>query len=361
MARSRKAQAGDGTTARPVNLRVLAEHLGLSQAAVSLVLNDAPGARAIPDETKRRIVAAAKELDYRPNPIARSLRSQRSFTIGVLLPDLSDPFSAQILGGIEEYLLQNGYFFFAASHHHDEALIEQYTQLFVRRNVEGLVLVDTPPRRLSSVPVVAVSRHEKVDGVPRILLDHDRAATLAVEHLLALGHRKIAVFKGPRLISDSRERWAWIRRVAARHGLAIARSLVVELEGEAATPEAGYAAARRLLATGEPFTALFAFNDPSAIGAIRTFREAGLRVPEDVSVVGFDDAQGAAFHHPALTTIRQPLARMGRLAAELVLASASRRPAATSASKLTLEPELVVRQSTAPAASSRRAPSRRGS
>lgn len=358
MPRSKRGtqEADAGGPAKPVNLRTLADHLGLSPATLSLVLNDSPGAKAIPQETKERIFEAARRFNYRPNPIARSLRSQRTHTIGVLLPDLSDPYSALVLSGIEDYLIQQRYFFFIASHRHDGRLIDQYTQLFVQRCVEGLVVVDTPPQAPSHLPVVAVSRHDDIEGVTNIILDHERAATLALEHLVALGHRQIAVFKGQSFSSDTEERFLWIKRVASRLGVRIRPGLVEQLEGEDTSPEPGYVAARKLLDRGEPFTALFAFNDTSAIGAIRTFREAGLRVPEDVSVVGFDDWHGAAFHNPPLTTIRQPLAQMGKLSAEILLRRIAGGPAARYESAVMVEPELVVRQSTtaARAASSAR-------
>lgn len=329
-------------------LRTLAEHLGLSQAAISLVLNDAPGARAIPEETKQRILRAAEALDYRPNPLARSLRARRSSTLGVLVPDLSDPYSARILGGVEELLLRRNYFFLIASHRHDATLIDRYRELLLQRRVDGLILVDTPPVAGGEVPVVAISRHERVKGVPRIVLDHERAATLALDHLARLGHSRIAVFRGQPFIADSADRWRWIETVAARIGLTIAERNVVDLDDDVASPEPGYRAAQKLLDAGGDFTALFAFNDTSAVGAIRAFREAGLRVPADVSVVGFDDWHGAAYHNPSLTTVRQPLEQMGAMAAELVLDRVA-DPGARAGRVVMVEPELIVRQSTAPA------------
>lgn len=347
MPRTTKGEPSGGRS-KPATLKTLADHLGLSPAAVSLVLNDAPGAAAIPEETKRRVLRAAKELEYRPNPIARSLRSQRTHTIGVLLPGLTDPFSAQVLGGVEDYLLHANYFFFIASHGGRESLVDEYLQLFAQRRVEGLILVDTRPRAPAGIPIVAVSCHEPVEGVTRIVLDNERAARLALEHLLARGHRRIAFLQGHHFISDAVARWRWIRGVAAELGAPIDDRLVVRLDGEVASPEPGYLATKALLRAGEPFTAIFAFNDTSAIGAIRALAEAGLRVPEEVSVVGFDDWQGAAFHNPPLTTIRQPLAEMGRLAAETVLQQRQKPPRTT---EIMVEPELIVRGSTGTARS----------
>lgn len=349
----RKRQTGNGNGSegnvsdRPVSLKQLAEHLNLSPTTLSLVLNNAPASNAIPRETKDRIFAAAERFNYRPNPIARSLRSQRTYTLGVLVPELSDGYSAMVLNGVEDRLLQEGYFYFIASHRHKQELIDEYSRLFVERCIEGLILVDTPLRRTLRLPVVSVSGHEDVAGMTNIVLNHQRAAHLALEYLTSLGHRSIAVVKGQDFSSDTEVRWNAIRTAAGELGIAIDPKLVVQLEGDNPSPEPGYLATRKLLETGAAFTAIFSFNDISAIGAIRTLTEAGYRVPEDVSVIGFDDTFGAAFHNPALTTIRQPLRQMGQLAVEWVLKRIADGPTATFPSEVTVEPDLVIRQSTA--------------
>ena len=195
-------------------------------------------------------------------------------------------------------------------------------------------------------PVVSVSGHRQIEGVTNIVLNHERAAELAIVHLYELGHRQIAFIKGQSFSSDTAVRWQSIRKVCKRLGFAPEPELTAQLEGISPSPEVGYAAAKRILATGSRFTALFAFNDVSAIGAIRAMQEAGLHVPEDVSVVGFDDIYGAAFHIPALTTIRQPLVKMGSLAAETLVARIA--SSEISSATVEVEPELVVRESTAP-------------
>lgn len=335
--------------ARPVSLKELAAHLDLSPTTLSLVLNGAAGAEAIPWETKDRIFTAAKEFNYRPNFIARSLRAQRSYTLGVLVPELSDGYSAMVLSGIEEQLLREGYFYFVASHRHRPELLERYPRMFQDRSIEGLIAVDTPLAHAERWPVVSISGHEDLPGVTRIVLDHGLAAELAVDHLLALGHRRIAIIKGQDFSSDTEVRWRTMSRTARERGVPIHRALQVQLDGDSPSPETGYQAAQKLLAGGEPFTALIAFNDISAIGAIRALRESGRRVPEDVSVIGFDDVHAAAFHNPALTTIRQPLFEMGRLGAEQLLSRIAEGPEAASPSRITVEPSLVIRQSTGPA------------
>lgn len=341
-----QGQAGGPSTERRVSLKQLADHLDLSPTTLSLVLNDSPGASSIPPETKERIFAAAQAFNYRPNPIARSLRSQRTDTLGVLVPEMSDGYSSMVLGGVENYLLQEGYFYFIASHRHKDELIEEYSRLFAARNVEGLILVDTPLRHPVNVPVVSVSGHDRVARLQRIVLNHDRAAELALRHLVELGHRQIAVIKGQVFSSDTSVRWTAIESAAAELGVPIDPELVAQLEGDDPTPEPGYVAAKTLVTTEKPFTALFAFNDISAIGAIRALRELGCRVPEDISVVGFDDTLGASFHNPPLTTIRQPLRRMGALAAEWVLKRIAGGPDMAFPDEVGVEPELVARQST---------------
>ena len=332
-----------------VSLKFLAEHLGLSQAAVSLVINRSPGAKSIPHRTQELIRQAARELNYRPNHLARSLRKQRSYTIGVVVPEISEGYAALVMSGIEDHLLQEGYFYFVVSHHHRDELIEEYPLLLQQRAVEGLIAVDTAITGAAQVPLVAVSGHREVPGVTNIILDHARAAAIAMEHLTKLGHRQMAFIKGQEFSSDTAIRWESVRSAAEAHGIRINHKLVGQLEGESSSPALGYEVAKKLLASGEPFTALFAFNDISAIGTIQALREAGRRIPEDVSVVGFDDIQSAAFQNPALTTVRQPLRGMGLLAAETLLQRIAAPPQAPYPKEIVVQPELIVRASTAPA------------
>ena len=329
-----------------MNLKELAARLELSPATVSLVINGSRVADSIPRDTKDRILAAVRKYKYRANFFARSLRVQRSFTIGVIVPEVSDGYSASVMSGVEDHLLQEGYFYFVASHRHRADLIDEYPRLFLERSVDGLIAVDTPWSLTVSVPVVTVSGHNQVKGVTNIVLDHKRAAELALRHLVQLGHHRIAFIKGQEFSSDTLVRWANIEAVARRLGLRISPALVVQLEGDSPTPEPGYKAAKRLLAAKKAFTALFAFNDISAMGAIRAFREAGLDVPQDVSVVGFDDIQSAAYQNPGLTTVRQPLREMGRIAAEIVLRRIKRSGLDQHGSEQTVEPKLIVRETT---------------
>jgi DNA-binding LacI/PurR family transcriptional regulator len=337
-------------TGERVSLKALAEALGLSPATVSLVINRSPAARSIPERTRARIFAEAKRLHYRPNFVARSLRSQRSFTVGVVVPEVSEGYTALVMSGIEDFLLQEGYFYFVASHRHRPDLVEEYPKIFLERAVEGIIAVDTPCGNTPSVPVVAVSGHEEHEGVTNLVLDHTCAAILALQHLVELGHREIAFIKGQEFSSDTGPRWNAILEAAERLELPFSPERTAQLSGDSSSPALGYEVTRQLLAKGKPFTALFAFNDVSAIGAIRALREAGRRVPEDVSVVGFDDIQSAAFQNPGLTTIRQPLRSMGEVAARTLLGRISRPNDNRYPKCITVKPELVVRESTAPVA-----------
>jgi DNA-binding LacI/PurR family transcriptional regulator len=331
----------------PFSLKQLADHLGFAPATVSLVLNGSAVADTISAETKKLILEAARKFNYRPNFFARCLRTKRSFTIGVMVSEVSEGYNATVLSGIEDHLLQEGYFYFVASHRFKQDLIDEYPQMFLHRSVDGLIVVNTPWHLDLPVPVVTVSSHHTVKGVTSIVLDHYRAAEVALRHLLDLGHRKIAFIKGQAFVPDTDVRWNSILGAAAQMGLPISESLVTQIAHNSPSPHLGYEVTRKLLATGERFTALFAFNDISAMGAIRALHESGLRVPEDISVVGFDDIESAAYQSPGLTTVHQPLRKMGRMAAETVLRCIARPSEKSNASPtITVEPELKVRGTT---------------
>lgn len=336
------------TERNSISLKQLAAHLNLSTTTLSLVLNESPTANSIPQETKDRIFSAAKKLNYRPNYLARSLRVQRTHTLGVIVPELSDGYSAMVLNGVEAVLAKEGYFYLTASHRHRIDLLEKHPQMLLERQVEGIIAVDTPIRFKPMLPVVNVSGHDEIEGVTNVILNHQHAAELGIGHLYDLGHRKIAVIKGQEFSSDTEIRWRTIDEAAWKRGIPISPSLCVQLEGDSPSPEVGYIAMKKLLSTGVKFTALFSFNDVSAIGAIRAMEETGLKIPKDVSVLGFDDIYAAAYHNPALTTIRQPLFEMGILAAKTLLEKLGDEKHFDHQPILSVEPTLIVRNSTAP-------------
>ena len=326
-------------------LKSVAERAGVTASTVSAVLNDSAAARSVPDRTKKKILAAARALNYRPNFMARSLRVNRSYTIGLLLQEIGDAYGSVVVSGIERYLRQHNYFFLTVAHRHDEKLRATYSAMLRERGVEGFITVDTALSEAPSLPTVAVGGHRRLKGVTNIVLDHRRAAALALRHLVDLGHRQIAIMRGAKQSVDSDTRWNAICDEAKRLGIRIRRELVVQLEGGDPTPNLGYPFALQLLARIEPFTALFAYNDISAIGAIAAFQENGIRVPEDVSVVGFDDIQAANYINPPLTTVRQPLLYMGEMAARTLIDRLEGRM--NDVAEIMIEPELMVRRSTA--------------
>lgn len=352
------AKARISTPPGHVNLRMLAEHLELSQTTVSLVLNNSPSAKSIPQETRDRVTEAAQRLNYRPNYFARSLRQSRSMSVGVLAPDLSEGYFTRVMSGVVEELTRAHYFYFTACHEFKRELIEQYPRMLVERAVDGFLLLNTPADQIAvPVPVVAISAHSVVQNVTNIVLDHHSAVEQALVHLYELGHRRIAFMRGPRAIPDSEFRWESIQQVAREMGLRIDPAHVIRIDAAAwsmktgqhpMAPEIGYKPMQALLEKARDFTAIFCFNDISAIGAIRALKEAGLSVPGDVSVVGFDDILSAAYYTPSLTTVRQPLAEMGKRGAQVLLERIASRENGPPA-EIVMAPELVVRESTGPA------------
>ncbi|HEX4153981.1 MAG TPA: LacI family DNA-binding transcriptional regulator [Acidobacteriaceae bacterium] len=325
-----------------VSLKMLAEHLDLSPATVSFVLNNAPN-RSIPQVTRDRVKAAAKKFGYRPNLIARSLRGTNTCTIGILLPVFGEGYHSQVLEGAGDVFMKEGYFFFTAHHRHRKDLVAEYPQLLFSRGVEGILAIDTHLEEAPPSPTVAIASHTALPGVTNILLDSHRAAELTLGHLYRLGHRHIAFMQGQEFSSDSHARWKATLQVARTLGLRVDPDLTIRLSKDMQSPELGYPGVQRLLARRRDFTAVVCFNDISAIGCIRALHDGGLRVPADVSVVGFDDILSASYHVPSLTTIRQPLHTLGALAATTLLKKMAHDPQPDS---IHIEPELVIREST---------------
>jgi len=328
-----------------VSLKTLADFLDLSPATISFVLNDAPG-RSIPQVTRNRVHAAAKKFGYQPSFVARSLQGMRSQTIGVLLPVFGEGYHTQVLAGAGDSLIDKGYFFFTAHHRHREDLVLEYPNLLAARGIEGILAIDTHLKKSPQCPTVAIASHHTLPGVTNVILDHHRAAELALQHLYQLGHRKIAFMRGQSISSDSDARWKATVKVARSLGIKVSSDLTIKLDIDLDTPELGYPGIRNLLRQTTNFTAMLCFNDVAAIGTMRALFDAGLRVPHDVSILGFDDIPAAAFNVPSISTIRQPLQEFGRTAAQLLLRkiAGERVP-----NVVTIEPELIVRESTGPA------------
>lgn len=349
-------------TSRRLTLSDVAKAAGFSPSTVSIVLNDAPLSRYVAAATKRKIRETADRLNYRPDIFARSLRSQKSQTIGVLVIDLADPFCTNILQGIERKLLQTPYLPIIMDAHNEPHQVERYVEMMIERRVEGLITVanwllfdissleDISDRHL---PTVVVGRDLESATINSIVIDNEAGTYMAMEHLYSLGHREIAFICGPRRLGDSRLRWRGIRQFASKAKLRLDPALIRSLP-DVSDSSYGFEGSRSLVAdylrSGKKFTAILAFDDISAYGAIRALSEAGLRVPEDCSVIGFDDIPTAALSTPGLTTIHQPMLEMGEFAAETVLGalskSESERDGFYGDSRF-VPPELVLRGSTA--------------
>ncbi len=333
-------------TGKPITLKELAAILDLSPGTVSRIVNGHAVAYRIAEETQERVLHAASLYGYSANSVARSLRQKRTYTIGVIVPEISEGYSTAVLGGIEDELLKDGFFYFVVSHRHRSDLLEGYPRMLLARSVEGIIAIDTHIEEELPIPLVSVSGHKRRDGVINIELDHEKAADLALSHLKCLGHRQIAFIKGQAFSSDTDQRWQAIVNVSKKLDLTVSRQLVVQLESPEPGPGPGLAVTRKLLQSGFPFTAIFAFNDVTAIGAILALREAGLRVPKDVSVLGFDDVMAASTNDPPLTTVHQPLRSMGQTAASTLLKLIRSDIPHPRPTAITVLPKLIVRKST---------------
>ncbi len=335
---------------------MLAEHLELSQTTVSLVLNDSPSAKSIPQETRNRVIEAARQLNYRPNYFARSLRQRRSMSVGVLASDLSEGYFTRVMSGVMQELHQAHYFFFTACHYWNKELMERYPRMLLERAVDGFLLLNTTlDDVLVPVPIVAISAHSAARSeLTNIVLDHYIAAKLALQHLYDMGHRRIALMRGPKAIPDSEYRWAGIQKVVREFDLKTDPLLEVRLDASGwplktghhpMDPQIAYGPTRAMLEKTRDLTALFCFNDTAAMGAIRAIKDCGLDVPGDISVVGFDDTTSAAFSTPSLTTVHQPLFEMGKRGAQILLERIANREREYP-SEVVMRPELVIREST---------------
>lgn len=335
-----------------VTLKFLGEYLGLSPTTVSVVLTNSPLASTIAQPTKDRIWEAVRKFQYRPNLFARYLHTKKTFSIAVLVPEIGDEFSAMLISGIETKLAEAKYNYFVESHRFAPEQIETSPDTLMDRQVEGMIFINTPLTRQMPVPVVAISDITNAAGVTRIVIDNYQAVLLGLQHLKELGHRKVAFFKGPEGNGDTEARWKATLHASGEMGIEVKPDLTASMGTyfdalEMSMAQRGYEAAQRLLSKSRDFTALLAFNDGSAIGAMRAIQDAGLTVPHDVSVVGIDDISIAGYISPRLTTVRQPLQTMGEMAASTLLL---RIDGAEVDEETVVRPELVVRESTAPIA-----------
>ena len=325
----------------------VAAHAGVSTATVSRVLAGLAGARA---DTRERVLTSARELGYRPSGVARSLKMRTTRTLGLIITDIGNPFFPELVSAVEDAARERDYGVLLCNSGEHPEREAAYLELLAERRVDGVVIASSGVGRrhgawlaAAPLPVVLVNSASPSVPLPTILSDNRAGAALAIEHLVALGHRRIAHITAP-----SRNEAAPARLDGARDALRAAgldpAALVVALgDGHVS---GGAAATERLLDADRGLTAIFAYNDLTAIGAIRALRGRGLGVPRDVSVVGFDDVALAAFADPPLTTVSQQTAAMGRWAVARLLDRLDGRPAVPET--VVLPVHLEVRASTAP-------------
>ncbi|KAA6456421.1 LacI family transcriptional regulator [Acidobacteria bacterium AB60] len=354
-----------------VTLLDIARASGFSVSTVSIVLSEAPLSQNVAVTTRTHIRAIAKQLGYHPDAYARSLRRRTTQTIGILAFDLSDPFCVPIMRGIQEGVHDGGYLPLLMDAQTERKLFDSYLHMILERRADGLIVIASwvfeetnllGDIRKNNVPIVIVGRDLVDRGISSILVDNEAGGALATRHLADLGHRHIAVIRGPQEMCDSEPRWAGIRKTAAQRGIPIDERLTFTLPGiadPASGFEGGVRLAQQMLASRRPFTAVLAFDDLTALGVVRGLSDAGLRVPHDCSVMGFDDVLPAAVATPAMTTIRQPLREMGLEAAQRVLHAIRNNGKAEKPRLHQTDPELVVRQSTASPPSTAVKPGRR--
>lgn len=343
-----------------VTLLDVARACGYSVSTVSIVLSEAPLSQNVAASTRTQIREVAKQLGYHPDAYARSLRRRRSQTIGVLAYDLSDPFCIPIVQGIQSGLQPADYLPLLMDAGTERKLFDTYLKMILERRAEGVIVIASwifeetnllADIEKNHVPIVILGRDLTKRKLDSLLVNNEAGGALALQHLVDLGHRQIAVIRGPEELFDSEPRWKGVQHMAAKAGLHLDPRLVLQLPGlvdPTSGFEGGQQLARQMLATKRPFTAVLAFDDLTALGVVRGLTEAGLRIPEDCSVVGFDDVLPAVVATPGITTIHQPLKEMGLLAAKSVLRAIEGREQGTENGVLLhkAKPELVVRGST---------------
>ena len=322
----------------------VAERAKVSRALVSLVMNNSP---QVSDEKRRSVLRAARDLGYRPNLIARNLAQQRTHTIGVLVDDLRNPFFGEVVDGIEAEAAEHGFRVLILNGHRDAQRELGAVETFLQLRVEGMALVgarlgaDDLAQMGTAAPCVVVAGSTVHPGIDTVGTDDRRGAELAVEHLAALGHTRIVHMDGGANVSAAKRRAGY---KSGMHAAGIGDLVDVRPAGDDEAD--ALAVIDALLAEDDPPTAIFAFNDLLAAGALNRLDDAGMAVPGDVSLVGFDNTFISALRHLSLTTVNQPTLAMGRLAVGTLLQRLS--DGSGEPIRHTLQPELIVRGTTGP-------------
>jgi LacI family transcriptional regulator len=345
----------------PVTLKDVAALAGVHPATASRALNRQTRL-LVSGATASRVMAAADSLGYRPNTVARSLRTRRSHTVGVLIPDLTNPLFPPIVRGIEDRLAADGYVALIGNTDSDVERERLVFERMLARHVDGFVCATAhlhspllAEAAEAGIPVVLMNRHAEGYGFHTVSADNERGIAMAVEHLVSLGHRRIAHIAGPQDVSTGLSRYRGFVAAMERHGLAVDADLVVT--AAVYSLEEGDRCCRALLAAGRGCTAIAAANDMLAIGCYAALEAAGLSCPQDISVVGFNDMPFIDRLRPPLTSVSFPHYQVGSEAGRLILEQIAARPdrgevtGGDEGKILYLAPELKVRGSTALAAS----------
>jgi LacI family transcriptional regulator len=325
----------------------VAHAAGVSSALVSYVVNNGP--RPVAPETRKKILAAIQQLGYKPNAMARNLRLQHSTTIGLIVPDIHNPYFAEVARGVEQMASENGLTMILC---HSDYKLEgelHYVEVLQAERSAGVIWFPAtnsakPAEQMANygMPLVVLDRVVPSVRAPAVVADNFRGGYLATQHLIELGHRVIGCITRPMELYHSSERIRGFRAAMKDNWINVDESLLV---GGGFRLDDGCIAAKRLMKNSPPPTAIFAYNDFMAIGALRAAYELGLKVPDDLSIVGFDDIPQAAFTCPALTTISQPKFEMGREGVALLL-EAMKEPMLISNPNAPLPVKLIIREST---------------
>ena len=320
---------------------------GISYTTVSHVVNKT---RPVSEPVRVKVEAAIKQLDYVPSAVARSLKAKTTATIGLLVPNSLNPYFAELARGIEDYCERNGYCVILCNSDDNAEKQRSYLRVLLEKRVDGLIVTSVGgddsglAAGLSAVrtPMVIVDRGLHEVSADLVCIDHEQGGYLATQHLLELGHRDIACISGPRHTHVAQLRMDGYRRALGERGLRPAANRVMHSDF---TSPGGYRAAVQLLA-GEPPSAVFAANDMIGLGVLRAAAEQGIRVPDELSVIGFDDIELSRYVYPALTTVGQRIGELGEVAAERLLARIAGSPGAAP-TRHVIAPQIVVRESTA--------------
>ncbi|MBM4428421.1 MAG: LacI family transcriptional regulator [Chloroflexi bacterium] len=300
-------------------IREVAKKAGVSPTSVSHVVNNT---RFVSEDVRERVQAAMRELNYRPNALARSLRRGETHTLGLILPDSANPFFAEVGHAIESAAFLLGYSVILCNTDNDEVKEYLYTEVLENKQLDGIIFVGAGEDRESiselvknGLPLVVVDRDMGNLGLDTVTTENYQGGYLATQHLLSLGHQIIGCITGPSNITPSADRVTGYRSALQQAGFPVEESLLVR--GDFHAPS-GHSAALQLLQLTPRPTAIFVCNDMMAIGALRAASQLGLRVPEDVAIIGFDDIELASYISPSLTTVAQPKLEMGQLAVKLL-------------------------------------------